>query len=164
MSYNKTKTDPVLGQQVHDHLVKMGVETPVTDNGLSRTDKIDKIEEHFNHIMNTLGLAKFSNPIGIAMVLRNAYKQAKNPVLTEEDMTLGLMTDTQKDVIDKQVKMGKAIGSFDPDATFKAAKIFDDKGSGGVFGIGKREAEPMTREEYNEYISQKGFNGLHRFF
>ena len=108
-------------------------------------------------LMNTLGLAKFSNPIGIAMVLRNAYKQAKNPVLTEEDMTLGLMTDTQKDVIDKQVKMGKAIGSFDPDATFKAAKIFDDKGSGGVFGIGKREAEPMTREEYNEYISQKGF-------
>jgi hypothetical protein len=108
-------------------------------------------------LMNTLGLAKFSNPIGIAMVLRNAYKQAKNPVLTEEDMTLGLMTDTQKDVIDKQVKMGKAIGSFDPDATFKAAKIFDDKGSEGVFGIGKREAEPMTREEYNDYISQKGF-------
>jgi len=108
-------------------------------------------------LMNTLGLAKFSNPIGIAMVLRNAYKQAKNPVLTEEDMTLGLMTDTQKDVIDKQGKMGKAIGSFDPDATFKAAKIFDDKGSEGVFGIGKREAEPMTREEYNEYISGKGF-------
>jgi hypothetical protein len=28
MSYNKTKTDPVLGQQVHEYLVKMGVETP----------------------------------------------------------------------------------------------------------------------------------------
>jgi hypothetical protein len=40
MSYNKTKTDPVLGQQVHEHLVKVGVETPVTDNGLSRTDLI----------------------------------------------------------------------------------------------------------------------------
>ena len=56
MSYNKTKTDPVLGQQVHEHLVKVGVETPVTDNGLSRTDKIDKIEDNFNQIMETLGL------------------------------------------------------------------------------------------------------------
>ena len=108
-------------------------------------------------LMNVLGLSKFTNPLGIAMVLRGAYNQAKNPVLTEEDLTLGLMTDTQKDLIDKQVKMGKAIDSFDPDATFKAAKIFDDKGSEGIFGIGKREAEPMTREEYNDYISQKGF-------
>jgi GTP cyclohydrolase I len=56
MSYNKTKTDPVLGKQVHDHLVKAGVETPVIDNGLSRTEKIDKIEGHFDHIMDTLGL------------------------------------------------------------------------------------------------------------
>ena len=56
MSYNKTKTDPVLGQQVHEHLVKVGVETPVIDNGLSRTDKIDKIEKSFDTIMETLGL------------------------------------------------------------------------------------------------------------
>ena len=53
MSYNKTKTDPVLGQQVHEHLVKVGVETPVTDNGLSRTDKI---EQAFDTVMETLGL------------------------------------------------------------------------------------------------------------
>jgi GTP cyclohydrolase I len=56
MYYKKTKTDPVLGQAVHEHLVKVGVETPVTDNGLSRTEKIDKIENNFNQIMDTLGL------------------------------------------------------------------------------------------------------------
>ena len=56
MSYNKTKTDPVLGQQVHEHLVKVGVETPVIDNGLSRTDKIDSIQKNFTEIMTTLGL------------------------------------------------------------------------------------------------------------
>ena len=56
MSYNKTKTDPVLGQQVHEHLVKMGVETPVKHNGLSRTEKIEIIESHFKPIMETLGL------------------------------------------------------------------------------------------------------------
>ena len=56
MSYNKTKTDPILGQKVHEHLVSVGVETPVVDNGLSRKEKIDKIENYFDHIVSTLGL------------------------------------------------------------------------------------------------------------
>ena len=56
MSFNKTKSDPVLGLKVHEHLVKMGVETPVVNNGLSRTDKIEIIEAKFTDIMNALGL------------------------------------------------------------------------------------------------------------
>lgn len=56
MAYNKTKTDPDLGRRVHEHLVKVGVETPVVDNGLSRTDKIDQIEKHFIDVMKVLGL------------------------------------------------------------------------------------------------------------
>jgi len=58
MSYNKTKTDPVLGQQVHEYLVKMGVETPRDPNSFSieRKDKIEIIENHFTKIMETLGL------------------------------------------------------------------------------------------------------------
>jgi GTP cyclohydrolase I len=56
MSFNKVKTDPELGKQIHDHLVKMGVETPTIPNGLSRTDKIEIIETKFRDIMNTLGL------------------------------------------------------------------------------------------------------------
>jgi len=56
MSYNKTKTDPVLGQKVHEHLVKMGVETPMWQSGMDRKDKIAEIEKHFNFIMNVLGL------------------------------------------------------------------------------------------------------------
>ena len=56
MSFNKTKTNPELGLKVHEHLVKMGVETPTTPNGLSRTDKIDIIEAKFTDIMNALGL------------------------------------------------------------------------------------------------------------
>jgi len=56
MSFNKQKVDPVLGKAVHEHLVKMGVETPSVDNGLSRTDKIDIIERKFTDIMSTLGL------------------------------------------------------------------------------------------------------------
>lgn len=56
MSYNKTKTDPVLGQKVHEHLAAWGVETPTIPNKLIRTDKIHIIEGHFAEIMKTLGL------------------------------------------------------------------------------------------------------------
>ena len=56
MAYNKTKTDPDLGQRVHQHLVQAGVETPVIDTGIERKDKIDQIEGHFADIMEILGL------------------------------------------------------------------------------------------------------------
>lgn len=56
MSYNKTKTDPELGQKVHEYLVKMGVETPTIESKLDRKDKIEEIEKHFASIMHTLGL------------------------------------------------------------------------------------------------------------
>ena len=58
MSYNKTKTDPELGQKVHEHLVKMGVETPTRSdiNHLDRKEKIERIESHFREIMGYLGL------------------------------------------------------------------------------------------------------------
>ena len=56
MSYNKTKTDPELGQKIHEHLVKMGVETPTVENNLDRKEKIDIIESHFIGIMKALGL------------------------------------------------------------------------------------------------------------
>jgi len=56
MSYNKTKTDPELGQRVHEHLVAMGVETPTFQHNMDRKDKIDEIEKSFTHIMQVLGL------------------------------------------------------------------------------------------------------------
>lgn len=56
MSYNKTKTDPILGREIHEHLVKCGVETPIKENNLDRKDKIEVIEKHFAEIMKTLGL------------------------------------------------------------------------------------------------------------
>jgi len=58
MSYNKTKCCPELGKAVHEHLVKMGVETPLTDQfgKIDRKEKIDLINEHFKSIMLVLGL------------------------------------------------------------------------------------------------------------
>lgn len=56
MSYNKTKTDPELGQRVHEHLIKCGVETPTKPIDLDRKDKIALIETNFKQIMEWLGL------------------------------------------------------------------------------------------------------------
>ena len=56
MSYNKTKTDPELGRKVHEHLVKVGVETPVTKSRHDRKTQIELIEQNFTAIMNILGL------------------------------------------------------------------------------------------------------------
>ena len=56
MSYNKTKCDPKLGLEIHNHLVEKDVETPQVPSLLSRTDKIDIIEGNFKTIMETLGL------------------------------------------------------------------------------------------------------------
>jgi GTP cyclohydrolase IA len=59
MSYNRTKTDPKLGWEVHEHLKACGVETPgVGDNTVfgDRKDKIALIELKFRDIMETLGL------------------------------------------------------------------------------------------------------------
>jgi len=63
MAYNKIKTDPVLGKKVHEHLVSIGVETPVIDNGLSSTEKIDTIQDNFNQILDTLGLDRRDDSI-----------------------------------------------------------------------------------------------------
>ena len=57
MSFNKTKCDPELGLRVHEHLVKIGVETPATKSLIpDRKDKIAVIEPLFAKIMETLGL------------------------------------------------------------------------------------------------------------
>ena len=56
MSFNKTKTSPDLGKEIHAHLVKCGVETPMSENNLTRTEKIALIETKFRDIMVALGL------------------------------------------------------------------------------------------------------------
>jgi GTP cyclohydrolase I len=58
MSFNKVKTDPDLGLQIHQHLLQVGVETPTIEATLSVSakDKIDIIEPLFMEIWRTLGM------------------------------------------------------------------------------------------------------------
>ena len=57
MSLNKQKCDPELGLKVHEHLVSLGLQTPMNgDDSHSIKQKIDIIEQNFTNIMETLGL------------------------------------------------------------------------------------------------------------
>lgn len=58
MAFQKTKVDPVLGHQIHEHLVKCGVETPLNKEFLhvENKEKIEKIEHHFTEIWKTMGV------------------------------------------------------------------------------------------------------------
>ena len=58
MGYDKTKCDPVLGKKVREHLIKMGVETPINETALAveNKKKIDVLEEAFTTIWKTVGM------------------------------------------------------------------------------------------------------------
>lgn len=58
MSFDKTKCDPVLGHQIRQHLIKMGVETPIVDSALvlENKKKIDILEQAFTTIWQTVGM------------------------------------------------------------------------------------------------------------
>lgn len=56
MSFNQKKTDPVLGKKVQEHLLSLGLQTPMVENGLSVKQKITKIEKAVATILETLGM------------------------------------------------------------------------------------------------------------
>ena len=136
------------GPNVIDRIKESPLNNPLT-RGILRTGL---------YTLNpTLGPLDFRRAMQLKWLYDTTMDSINYP--DEEDMTLGLMTDQQKNIIDKQINMGKLTGAFDPDATFEAAKVFDDKGSEGVFGIGAREAEPMTREEFDAYVRENRAGG-----
>ena len=58
MAFQKTKIDSTLGASVHQHLLSLGIETPVVNNKLNidNHSKIEKIEGLLKEALETLGL------------------------------------------------------------------------------------------------------------
>ena len=52
----REKTDAVLGKKVHEHLVNLGLETPMSVVTYTAQEKISIIEDKMKDILNTLGL------------------------------------------------------------------------------------------------------------
>lgn len=56
MALDRTKTDPELGRRVHENLIRLGVETPMSENKFPEHDKFNIIKDNVSNIMETLGL------------------------------------------------------------------------------------------------------------
>lgn len=56
MALDKSKTDPVLGKEIHKHLILLGVETPMKETSKSDSEKITTIRKSFKSIMEEMGL------------------------------------------------------------------------------------------------------------
>ena len=57
MALNKNKTDPKLGQEIHEHLDELGVETPFAEaNSLTDDTMIELISKNVQSTMTVLGL------------------------------------------------------------------------------------------------------------
>jgi GTP cyclohydrolase I len=50
------KKDPELGKKVHDHLVALGIETPMTERVLTPNEQIEQIEPHIEAVLKLLNL------------------------------------------------------------------------------------------------------------
>ena len=48
-------------------------------------------------------------------------------------------------------------GATDLQTVYENTKAWDDEGSKGFWGMGKREAEPMTKEEFKEEMIKRGY-------
>ena len=53
---DKDKTSPELGEQVHKHLLELGIETPMTESEVTEEDKRKVIKNAVTDIMTVLGL------------------------------------------------------------------------------------------------------------
>lgn len=81
MAFQKTKVDSVLGESVHQHLLSLGLETPVTEMlHVDNKDKIEKIEFHMTEVLKTIGLdlendslAETAKRISKMMVLEQSW-------------------------------------------------------------------------------------------
>ena len=58
MSFQKTKVNPKLGEEIHQHLLTLGIETPTNPAFLNvdNKDKIEKLEYHLTEVWKTLGM------------------------------------------------------------------------------------------------------------
>lgn len=80
MSFQKTKIDSNLGKEIREHLIGLGLETPIVESHLNQPNnfKIEKIESLMKEMMTILGLdlqndSLIETPKRIAKMLVNEH-------------------------------------------------------------------------------------------
>ena len=67
------------------------------------------------------------------------------------------INDAQKKIIDQAINNAQMSGTNIPAGIYDQAKQLDTKAESGFLGIGKKEADPMTEQEYKNYLVSKGY-------
>jgi GTP cyclohydrolase I len=85
MSKNRDKCDPALGELVHQHLLKVGVETPTTSLlNADAESKVVSIKSHMTEILSILGLdltddSLMDTPLRVAKMFVNELYWGMEP-------------------------------------------------------------------------------------
>ena len=119
-----------------------GVPTQTTDTLTARAR--DNFEPNLKENVIAKNIAKFTGKSDISPEFQHLVKQAK-------------VTAKQKQQIGKDLPQLNNIYSLQD--LWKNAKTWDDTGSKGFWGMGVEEAEPMTKEEFNQELKDQGYKG-----
>jgi GTP cyclohydrolase I len=90
MSYNKLKIDPVLGKEVHEYLVKLGVETPMNDAVVDGISTVQMLSDGTEVLLSEL-----TRDVQISMI---ELKFKDIMMLLKLDLTDDSLNDTPKRV------------------------------------------------------------------
>jgi hypothetical protein len=75
------------------------------------------------------------------------------------DMAVNIgINDAQKSLINQAINNAKLSDTKIPAGIYDQAKELDTKAESGFLGIGKKEADPMTEQEYKNYLVSQGYN------
>ena len=67
------------------------------------------------------------------------------------------INEAQKSLIDQAANNAKMSGTKIPAGIYDQAKGLDTKAESGFLGFGKQEADPMTQQEYKDYLVSQGY-------
>jgi hypothetical protein len=67
------------------------------------------------------------------------------------------INDAQKSIINQAINNAQMSGTDIPAGMYDQAKQLDTKAKSGFLGFGKTEADPMTQQEYKDYLVSQGY-------
>ncbi len=75
-----------------------------------------------------------------------------------QDLAVNIgINDAQKSLINQAINNAKLSDTKIPAGIYDQAKELDTKAESGFLGIGKKEADPMTEQEYKDYLVSQGY-------
>ena len=120
----------------------------------------DNINFTNNSIRNNMKMMEIANNPALSR-----YKKTQEFAPTKFNDPWAGATVQQAKVMPKQKQQMKhdlpylESGVYTVEDMWNNAKTWDDTGSKGFWGMGKKEAEPMTKEEFNQELKDQGYTG-----